>query len=176
MPLNDSAGRGLVLVIMGVAGSGKTTVGRALAQELDAPFLEGDDFHPSANRRRMRAGIPLTDADRWPWLDRVAEGIRKAATGAPVVVIACSALKKRYREHLRGRAGPRIEFIYLRGNYELISRRLETRTGHFMPADLLHSQFDDLEEPEHAIVADIDAPVETIVDRIVAELRQRIDG
>ncbi len=161
---------------MGVSGSGKTTIGRAVAERLDAPFIEGDDFHPSANRRRLRAGIPLTDADRWPWLDRVADAVVRAHGSNQLVVAACSALKKSYRDHLRNRIDHEVVFVYLRGSFDLISRRLETRSGHFMPADLLHSQFSDLEEPDRAIVADVDASVERVVERIVLELRQQADA
>lgn len=157
------------VVVMGVSGTGKSTVGAALADALGVPFVEGDDLHPAANVAKMAAGIPLTDADRAPWLDAVA-----AALDRPVVV-ACSALKRRYRDRLR-EAAPGLALVYLHGTAELLAARMEGREGHFMPTALLQSQLDTLEEPapdEDAIPVDValrpDEIVELVVGRLTAE-------
>ena len=157
---------------MGVSGSGKTVVGRALAQRLNGHFVEGDDFHPGSNVRRMRAGIALTDADRWPWLERLTEAIQRARAQAAVLVVSCSALKKSYRRYLRDRIEGEVVFVHLSGSFDLISRRLEARGGHAMAADLLHSQYEDLEAPESAVVVDVDEPLEMLVDRIAGILER----
>jgi gluconokinase len=158
-----------ILVIMGVSGSGKSTVAKPLAARLGWTFQEGDDLHPPANIAKMKAGIALTDADRAPWLDAIAAWIdRQAALDAPGVV-TCSALKRAYRDMLdKGR--PQVRFIYLRGVESLIAARMEAREGHFMPPALLDSQFADLEPPaddENAIDIDIDRPVEAQVEAIL---------
>ena len=160
------------LIVMGVSGSGKSTVGEALAQRLGWRFEDGDKFHPASNVAKMHAGIALTDDDRWPWLQAIADEIDRAcAAGAPVV-IACSALKRAYRDVLiHGRSDVRI--IYLCGDQPLIARRLALRTNHFMPPGLLASQFQTLEPPgddEAAIAVSIDAPVDAIVDDIIRQL------
>jgi carbohydrate kinase (thermoresistant glucokinase family) len=157
-------------VIMGVSGSGKSTVAKPLAARLGWAFQEGDDLHPPANIARMKAGIPLTDADRAPWLAAIAAWIdHQAALGAPGIV-TCSALKRAYRDVLdTGR--PQVRFVYLRGSEPLIAERVAARKGHFMPAALLDSQFADLEPPagdENAIVIDIDRPIEAQVEAILA--------
>jgi carbohydrate kinase (thermoresistant glucokinase family) len=131
----------LRLVVMGVSGSGKTTLGQALAEALGLPFRDGDDLHPPANRDRMRAGIALGDADRWPWLDRVARALRDEAP----VVVACSALRRAYRDRLRAGAGGPVVFLHLAGDRGLIAARLAARRGHFMPPALLDSQIATLE-------------------------------
>lgn len=144
-----------VLVIMGVSGSGKTTIGRMLATELGWEYAEGDAMHPEANVEKMASGHPLTDEDRWPWLATVAGWIKdKTAAGQPGV-ITCSALKRSYRDLLRG---DNVLFVYLKGSRELIARRLAERQGHFMPPELLDSQFAALEEPgpdEQAVTVDV---------------------
>jgi gluconokinase/shikimate kinase len=144
-----------VLVIMGVSGGGKSTVAGLLAGRLGWDLAEGDDMHPAANIAKMAAGHPLDDADRWPWLARVAEWIRaRTANGRPGIV-TCSALKRSYRDKLRG---PSVVFVYLAGSRELIARRLAARQGHFMPPALLDSQFATLEPPdpdEQAITVEI---------------------
>lgn len=146
-----------VLVIMGVSGCGKTTIAQMLAAELHWEYAEGDAMHPQANVEKMASGHPLTDADRWPWLATIAEWIKgKTAAGEPGV-ITCSALKRSYREILRG---DNVVFVYLKGSRELIARRLVERHGHFMPPGLLDSQFAALEEPgpdERAVTVDISA-------------------
>ena len=159
-----------VILVMGVAGSGKTTVGRALAERLGSAFLDADDLHPAANVEKMRAGHPLTDADRAPWLDAIAAWI-DAREGAPCV-IACSALKRAYRARLRrGRDGFRL--VFLRGDQALIRSRAADRPGHYWPASLTASQFADLEPPgpdEAPITVDADQPLDALVDAVVARL------
>jgi gluconokinase len=158
-----------VIVVMGVSGSGKTTTGRALAAALDWSFADADDLHPPANLAKMAAGTPLTDADRAPWLDAVRERIATAlATDAPAI-IACSALKQAYRDHLFVNR-QRMRLIYLRGSRELLAARLAARAGHFMPAALLDSQLAALEEPADALIADPAAPPATLVPTLRAGL------
>lgn len=157
---------------MGVSGSGKTTISEALARQLGFDCEDGDSYHPKSNVAKMHAGIPLTDDDRWPWLQAIAEAIDRDAVAGTPVVIACSALKRTYRAILvHGREDVRI--VYLKGSQELIERRLALRTGHFMPASLLGSQFATIEEPlpsEHIITVNIDATVDDIVARIIEKL------
>jgi carbohydrate kinase (thermoresistant glucokinase family) len=159
-------------VIMGVSGSGKSTVGAALAKRLGWEFIDGDSLHPPANVAKMQAGQALDDRDREPWLDAIARQIDCWIELEAPGVITCSALKRHYRDRIIGeRIGVRL--IYLRGSREVIARRLAERRGHFMPASLLDSQFATLEPPdpdEDAIVVDIDRPVPAIVDRIVTGL------
>ncbi|TSD95644.1 gluconokinase [Skermania sp. ID1734] len=160
-----------VLVVMGVSGSGKSTLGRLLAQRLGWDFQEGDDLHPAANIAKMPAGIPLTDADRWPWLDRVAAWIRERLEAGQSGVVACSALKRSYRDVLRGKG---VRFVYLHGERDAIAARLAARRGHYMPAALLDSQFAALEPPqpdEGAITVNIAASPETEADAVLADLR-----
>ncbi len=133
----------LRVVLMGVAGCGKTSVGVALADRLGIPYRDGDDLHPTANVEKMRQGIALTDADRWPWLDRVASLL---ATEAPVI-IGCSALKRAYRDRIRDHAGGPVRFVHLDGSRDLITARMTARQGHYMPLSLLDSQFAALEPP-----------------------------
>lgn len=164
----------MVIVVMGVSGCGKTTIGRALAARVGAAFVEGDDLHPDANIRKMRAGIPLRDADRWGWLARVRAEIERLLASDRTVVAACSALKRRYREELAG-AGEGVVFLYLRVGREEIRERVERRAGsHFMASSLVASQFEALEEPgadEPAITVDADRlGAEGIVGEIVEQL------
>jgi gluconokinase len=157
-----------VYVIMGVSGCGKTTVGLALAQKLRLPFYDGDDFHPAENVSKMAHGIPLTDEDRLPWLARLHDLLADHLKRGEGVVIACSALKRAYREQLRaGLEG--VQFVYLRGSFALIWRRLAARTDHFMKAEMLRSQFDTLEAPtaDEALIVDAEDPPDTIVEQIV---------
>jgi gluconokinase len=144
----------LLFIVMGVSGCGKTTMARILANATGGGWLDADDFHSAANKARMTAGIPLTDEDRGPWLDRLNAELLAADDKGKPVFLACSALKQTYRDRLI--AGlPRARFIYLKGSFELIRSRLAHRRNHFMPAGLLESQFADLEEPKDAIVLDI---------------------
>jgi carbohydrate kinase (thermoresistant glucokinase family) len=160
------------LVVMGVSGSGKSTVAAALASRLGWPLVEADTFHSPANVTKMSAGTPLTDEDRWPWLDGLAARIAEARASRVPCVIACSALRRAYRERLA--AGFRdVRFVYLQGSFDTIARRMATRTGHYMPATLLASQFATLEPPapgEGAIVVDAEGPIEAIVTQILHEL------
>lgn len=160
------------LIIMGVSGSGKTTIAEALAKRIDWPFKDGDSFHPASNVEKMRNGHPLTDEDRWPWLRAIAAEIDRTIDAGEHVVITCSALKRAYRDILIGkRSGVRL--IYLKGSRELIGERLRARRGHFMPPQLLDSQFATLQEPledENATVVDIAPAVDAIVDNIVRQL------
>ena len=162
----------LVLVVMGVSGSGKTTVGRRLAERLGYAFCEGDDLHPPANVEKMRNGHPLTDADRWPWLARVAERIDAWRAAGQGGVIACSALKRAYRAVIIGDR-PGVRLVYLKGDDPLIRRRMKERRGHFMPVGLLTSQFADLEPPgpgERPITVGIEASPDDTVSEIIRQL------
>ncbi|HJU73683.1 MAG TPA: gluconokinase [Gemmatimonadaceae bacterium] len=157
-------------VVMGVAGSGKSTIGASLARALGIPFVEGDEYHPAENVRRMSLGIPLTDADRMPWLRALGARLRQAREAGTGLVLSCSALKRAYRDTLRDEAGE-LQFVFLKGAPELIAGRLAGRSGHFMPASLLESQFAILEEPapnERAWVCDIRQPIEELVAALVA--------
>jgi gluconokinase len=158
----------LRMVIMGVSGCGKSSVGEALAARLGIPYRDGDDLHPAANVEKMRTGIALTDADRWPWLDRVAAIL---ASDAPVIV-GCSALRLAYRDRLRQGAGGPVRFVHLAGNKDLIASRMAARTGHYMPPSLLDSQFAALEPPgpDEALTVDIDQPLAALIDAITAHL------
>lgn len=158
----------LRLVIMGVSGCGKSSVGEGLAARLGIPYRDGDDLHPPANVEKMRTGIPLTDDDRWPWLDRVAAVL---ATEAPVIV-GCSALRRVYRDRLRAGAGGQVQFVHLTGSREVIAGRMSARTGHYMPTSLLDSQYSALEPPgpEEALALNIDQPLATLIDAIASHL------
>ena len=162
----------VVLVLMGVSGSGKTTVARIIAERLRWPFEEGDALHPPANVAKMAAGHPLTDEDRAPWLAKVADWVDARLDAGESGVITCSALKRKYRE-LIDRRGERVEFVYLHGSRELIATRLATRQGHFMPSSLLDSQFATLEEPaadEPVIRVEIGAAPESDAADVLAAL------
>lgn len=161
-----------VLVLMGVSGCGKTTVAALLAGNYGWDFEEGDALHPQANVDKMHAGHPLTDEDRWPWLEKVADWIETQLDAGKNGVVTCSALKRSYREILN-RRGSGVHFVYLAGSRETIKARLASRHGHFMPASLLDSQFADLEEPaadEPALRVDIGPPPQQIVRKIIDEL------
>lgn len=147
-----------LIVVMGVAGSGKTTIASGLAEKLGVPFVEGDSLHPAANVKKMSAGIPLTDEDRWPWLRAIGERMEVERLTGHGVVVSCSALKHVYRDCLRQQVHGKVQFVLLDGSRELISDRMKQRKGHFMPPALLDSQFATLQKPtpdEHAVVLDI---------------------
>jgi gluconokinase len=156
---------------MGVSGSGKTAVGEELAARLGATFVDSDDLHPPENKAKMSAKVPLTDEDRWPWLRRIRTEAIDATPPGKRCVVACSALKRAYRSVLRQDLTD-VRLVYLRGSFELIAGRLAARKGHFMPPDLLRSQFATLEEPDAAegVVVDIDTTVPQIVDRILEKV------
>lgn len=158
------------VVVMGVSGCGKTTVGLALARRLGSRFVDADDWHPPANVAKMQAGLPLDDADRAPWLERLNAVLRHAAARDLPVVLACSALRARYRETLADRL-PGVRFVFLRGSFDTIARRVAAREHRYMPASLLASQFDALEPPADAIELDVDAPVDALVDAAERALR-----
>ncbi len=162
----------MIVVVMGVSGCGKTAVGQTLAAALGWPFIEGDDFHPPANVAKMTAGTPLVDADRWPWLDRLAAEMAAILARGGDAVLACSALKQSYRDRLaRAAKTPGdVRFVHLKGDYDTIAARLAARQHRYMPATLLASQFATLEEPADAIV--VDAGV-AIADE-VAGIRRRL--
>lgn len=160
----------LRVLIMGVSGCGKSRVGVGLSTRLGVPFVEGDELHPAANIAKMRSGTPLTDDDRWPWLDQVAGTLSKRAP----VIVSCSALKREYRNRIRIGAGGPVRIIYLCGSKDTIATRLAARKGHFMPASLLDSQFATLEPPDpgEALTVDISGPVEALVELIASSLQQ----
>jgi gluconokinase len=151
----------VIVVVMGVCGCGKSTVGAALAQSLQWPFLDADDFHPAASVAKMSAGTPLTDEDRWPWLDRVAAELKEILDRGGHAVLACSALKQAYRDRL-ARAGD-VRFVHLTGDYDTIASRLQSRQHRYMPVTLLASQFATLERPAEALEVDIRESVEAQV-------------
>jgi len=162
-----------IIIVMGVSSSGKTTIGKELAAKLGKPFLDGDGYHPPANVEKMRAGTPLTDEDRWPWLKRLAKALHEAAEESGTAVGACSALRRAYRDYLVEMAGEPILFVYLKGSIEVIRARIAERVHEYMPASLLDSQFATLEEPggtENVIVA----PVDDTIDEIVAHVLDRL--
>jgi len=164
-----------IAVLMGVSGSGKSTVGEKLAADLGCPFLEGDDFHPPANVAKMQQGIALTTADREPWLRSIAAKIDALLLAGQSAVFSCSALQHSYRDIIIGHR-PHVALVYLKGSYDLILHRLQGRQGHFMPPTLLKSQFETLEEPtpdEHPIVADIALPPPEICAAIIRALDER---
>jgi gluconokinase len=156
---------------MGVAGSGKTTVASALARVLGWEFLDADAFHSPANVAKMRAGIPLTDVDRAPWLGALRDEIHRSLAGTGSLALACSALKGSYRDQLL--VGPDVKLVYLRGTFEVLQRRLQLRQGHFMTAQMLAGQLETLEEPADAITVDVEDSVDGIVTKIRLQLGLR---
>jgi gluconokinase len=159
-----------LIIAMGVSSSGKSSSGQAIARRMHAPFLDGDDYHPAVNKEKMRAGIPLTDDDRWPWLTTFARALHEAAGNKGVAVGACSALKRAYREHLVREAGEPILFVFLDGTKEVIAARIAQRSHEYMPASLLDSQFATLEVPaddENVLKVPVTLSVEEIAERVV---------
>jgi gluconokinase len=158
---------------MGVSSSGKSTVGAAIARRLHAPFLDGDGYHPAANVEKMRAGTPLTDGDRWPWLKSLAQALHQAADTKGVAVGACSALRRSYRDYLVAEAGEPILFVLLHGPKEVIAERIARRQHEYMPASLLDSQFATLELPaadENVLTLSVLEPAEVLADKAVRSL------
>jgi len=161
----------VIVIIFGVSGAGKTTVGELLARELGWHFLEADDFHPEVNIEKMRSGHPLTDEDRAPWLERLRDQIKRSLTAGERTVLACSALKRKYRQRLR--VDDEVKLVFLRGSYALISEQLGHRRGHFFDPALLQSQFDDLEEPqpdESALTIELGRTPQELVKEIKEKL------
>jgi gluconokinase len=159
----------MIVVLMGVSGSGKTAVGELLARALGWPYIDADDYHPPANVEKMRSGHPLTDADRWPWLDRLNELMLAQDAKGQSTVVGCSALRQAYRDRL-AKGLTDVRWVHLRGSFELIMSRLETRKHRYMPASLLQSQFDALEAPQDGLTIDISDPPEVLAGRIRAGL------
>ena len=156
----------MIVVVMGVSGAGKTTIGEALAQRLGWDFIDADDYHPPANVAKMEAGKPLEDEDRWPWLDKLNQILKKEKNA----VVACSALKEAYRQRLTAGLA-RFEIVYLHGSFELIHARIAERKHRYMPSELLESQFATLEPPARAIAIDVAAEFSACVAAIVSRLR-----
>jgi gluconokinase len=158
----------MVILIMGTTGAGKTTVGKILSARLGWTFLDADDFHPAANIEKMRHGIPLTDADRIPWLENIHAKLVQLSAAATNAVLACSALKQSYRDRLA--AGIDMRVVYLRGTYDQMRQHIEARHGHFAGEAILAGQFADLEEPQNALVLDVSHPPDELVSDIIAKL------
>lgn len=173
MSVSDSAGKPAVIVVMGVASSGKTSLGERLAERLGWPFRDADSFHPPENVAKMSSGTPLTDEDRKPWLAAIAAWIDELRTTGGNGIVTCSALKRAYREVIVGDR-PDVTLVYLRGSRELVGERMAARQHHFMPPALLDSQFATLEEPgadEKPLVVQVEASKEAIVAQVLRELR-----
>jgi gluconokinase len=173
-PQPRSANR-LALVVMGVSGSGKTTAGKAIAEALAIPFFDGDDLHSPEARAKMTAGIPLTDEDRAPWLDRIGNLLADAVAHPDGAVVACSALRRAYRDRLRTIVGPSLRFVFLKGDKALMRSRVAGRKGHYMPASLIDSQFATLESPEgegDVVTLPADADLPQALDETIERLSQ----
>ena len=175
LALQKISGRGrvsgnLIVLVMGVSGAGKSTVGRALADALQADFLEADTFHSPANIAKMKSGVPLEDADRWPWLDAIGQALDHSVRQGRRVVLACSALKQAYRDRLLDGTKRRGQTVFLNGAPDLIAGRLAGRNGHYMPPTLLPSQLATLEAPKDAIVVDIAREPDVIVAELMAQI------
>lgn len=167
----------LAIIVMGVSGCGKSSVGAALATSLSLPFIEGDVLHPQSNVDKMAKGTPLTDDDRWPWLTVIGEKMAGALAQGEGIVVSCSALKRVYRDHLRTATGGRLTFVYLEGSHDLLSRRMAARTGHFMPLGLLDSQLATLEVPTGeagVITVSIDQTLDAIVSEALDGLTKQV--
>ncbi len=158
----------MIVILMGIAGAGKTTVGRLLAQQLQWQFADADDFHPAGNIEKIRQGISLTDDDRWPWLRALRTSIGNWSSAGVNVALACSALKERYRQELT--TGPDVRFVYLKGSADLIASRLLSRQGHFADGQILVSQIADMEEPRAALIVDVGQTPQQIVTEIRGNL------
>jgi len=164
----------MILIAMGVSGAGKTRIGELLAERLQCTFTDGDAFHSEANKKKMHAGIPLTDEDRWPWLRTIRAAIEEKQRTHETAVFTCSSLKRSYRDILRGNDRD-VCFVYLKGSFEVLHERLASRTGHFFDPSLLQSQLDTLEEPtpEEAIEVSIELTPEQIIDEVIKQIEVR---
>jgi len=171
MPLTPAR----IVIVMGVSSSGKSTVGQSIARRLHVPFLDGDGYHPEANVEKMRAGTPLTDEDRWPWLERLALALREAADRKDASVGACSALRRAYRDFLTEKAGEPITFVYLDGSREVIGERMARRQHEYMPTSLLDSQFATLEIPDPTMENVLVLPVTDSVEKITQAVTKSLD-
>ncbi|KGE11649.1 MULTISPECIES: gluconokinase [Burkholderia] len=162
----------MILIAMGVSGAGKTRIGELLAERIGCTFTDGDAFHSAANKEKMHHGIPLTDDDRWPWLQSIRAAIEQKQRAGETAVFTCSSLKRSYRDVLRGKDAD-VRFVYLHGTVEVLSERLKTRTGHFFDPSLLKSQLDTLEVPgeDEAVQVSIDQAPEQMVDEVLAKLK-----
>ena len=170
MVTQTQAYKAMFIIIMGVSGCGKTTIGKRTADKLGVPYYEGDEFHPLKNVDKMSQGIPLTDGDREDWLEKVSQLIQTKLVAGESGIFSCSALKENYRKRLR--IDPeRVHLIYLKGSYELIISRLQNRTDHYMPVHLLRSQFDALEEPREVFTVNIDQLPDAILSEVFSYLR-----
>jgi gluconokinase len=171
----ESTGKGSkAIIVMGVSGSGKSTFGRQLATHWSVPFLEGDEFHPPSNVEKMRIGVPLTDDDRWPWLDRIAQAFAADCERHSLVVGSCSALRRAYRDRLRGGIPVPVLFVFLEADEHVLLERVKSRRGHYMPPALLPSQLATLERPdpdEHALFFQSDQRIERLIAQVDAQLR-----
>ncbi|WP_287227752.1 gluconokinase [Mesorhizobium sp.] len=173
MAASRPASEPALIVVMGVSGCGKTSIGEGIAARLGIEFVEGDALHPRQNVEKMSAGVPLDDADRWPWLDLVGKALRTAQGDG--LVVTCSALKKAYRDRLRQAAGGDLVFVFLEGSHQLLRQRIGERRGHFMPPSLLDSQFATLEDPtaeQGVVTVNIAATVDAIMDAACARLAE----
>jgi gluconokinase len=159
----------VIVVLMGVSGAGKTAVGELLAKRLGWPLVDGDDLHPASNISKMTAGVPLTDEDRLPWLQKIRDAIVEHAGSGRSAIVACSALKRTYRKFLL-QGQPDTRLVYLRGPPVVLERRLGERRGHFFDPNLLASQLETMEEPKDAVVVDVDAELEAVVDSVATAL------
>jgi gluconokinase len=162
----------VIVIIFGVSGAGKTTIGKLLAAQLGWQFYEADDFHPRSNIEKMRRGRPLTDEDRWPWLERLREQLTRSVAAKENAVLACSALKRAYRERLH--VSDDVKFVFLCGDYVVVEKQLRRRRAHFMNPELLRSQFTDLEEPgadEDVLTIELGRTPEELVEEIKTNLR-----
>jgi gluconokinase len=171
---SSDASQALAVVVMGVTGAGKTTVGLKLAEALGGQFIDGDNLHTDEARAKMSQGQPLTDEDRWPWLDRIAAALCDGLSRGVTTVIACSALKRAYRDRLRQRAGASLRFVYLKADRDLMRARVASRRGHYMPASLVDSQFAALEPPDgeaDVIAMPADTELDAAIPKIAVELK-----
>lgn len=159
-----------IYIFMGVSAFGKTTMAQKLAAYCDIPYIEADDFHPESNKQKMANGIPLTDSDRFPWLHRLHAAIKKQLTSQVSATLACSALKEEYRTILMEDISDAVQLIYLKGSFEVLQERIQNRNHDYMPASLLESQFEALEEPKEAITIDVSKSVEANFKELLAKL------
>lgn len=174
-PSQQSSEHARIIIVMGVSSSGKSTVGAALGRALHAPFLDGDQYHPEANVEKMRSGKPLTDEDRWPWLEALTAALKSASEKKSIAIGACSALKRSYRDFIATKAGEPVLFVYLDGGREVIGERMARRKHEYMPQSLLDSQFATLEVPDPATENVLAVPVTDSVDKIVRTVAGKLD-